>query len=923
MNASASLRPRQVAAALGSLLLAALLTIGVPVFLWRLAGWPLPGQVPSPGDVGRALSRRSVPDLVLIKALALLGWGAWLLLCCSLILELWAWARGRPAHRIGFARPIQDLARQLVTVVSLLAVTGMSSASPHPVAMRSSAPTLVVEREPKPISVSLTSAGLPITEAPRAPVTYTVQRRDSLWQIAECQLGDPMRWREIWVLNRGREFDGVTFTNANLIYPGWVLELPPTADSTATAPRVQSPPAPTSAPTVEDPATNVSTPLSITPAAPPPTTTSLSPSATSEPALGPTRQPASDHSAPDVEGESRIPLFVGGITLATALLLILTRLRRSQSRRRHPGQPPHRPPTETTSIEASLRQSADPPRVLRLTTALCAFASGLAGDSLPELAAVRVASEEVELLLGSPACTTPPGFDDRGDHRVFATEPGISGTTLAGLASDTTTPWPAVVTAGRVEDDLVLLDLETAGVLSVDGPNAIDTVRRIAAELASSPVSDLLEIVTIGDEFDLAMSDRIRSVPTIRDAIDALACSAASTRAALDQLGEADTPIARRDHSADQGWGVTVLVSLGRLTESDRHRLAEISSPRCGIAAVVVGEALSVGWSLTVGQTAHLLPHQFDLDSLCLPEEDLAAVNELLSDAGVGDAVPGLLDDSDAAATDQNQTVYVASDIEPALSDPEVDIEVRVLGPVEVRGASPINRRRTVELITYLAMHPKGVTASQLKTAIWPEAMPTQDTFNVTVHRARAGLGLDRDGKHHLPHAVTTDNGYTVGPHVTTDLALFTDLVSRSRSESNENAEYELLREALDLLHGPPFEGVRGYDWAFTDGTVVEAEAMIADAAHRLARLALDRGDAGGATWAASQGLKSVPGSEPLYRDRMEAAHLNGDPAAVDRIVEELCRFVETLDPLDDLHPETIALWHRIGRPSTNVTRPQ
>lgn len=58
-----------------------------------------------------------------------------------------------------------------------------------------------------------------------------------------------------------------------------------------------------------------------------------------------------------------------------------------------------------------------------------------------------------------------------------------------------------------------------------------------------------------------------------------------------------------------------------------------------------------------------------------------------------------------------------------------------------------------------------------------------------------------------------------------------------------------------------------------------------------------------------------MPGSEPLYRDRMEAAHLNGDPAAVDRIVDELCRYVETLEPIDDLHPDTIELWRRLGRP--------
>jgi hypothetical protein len=914
MTALITSSSRRLVAAGGSLVLAILLTVGVPLLLWRLAGWPLPGQVPSPDGIGRALSRSSVSDLVIIKALALVGWGAWLLLCWSLVVETWAWVRGRPAAHVRLAGPIQVLARQIVTTVSLLAVTGMSSPSPQPVMATSSRATLILESEPQPAPVAAIPAPSPATSTPAAPITYTVQRRDSLWRIAECQLGDPMRWREIWDLNSGREFDGVKFTNANLIYPGWVLMLPPGAQSAVPTPPTVPPPPTATRPEVEPPSTVLTAESTTTTAAPLTTTPNPPAPATSSAVTAPTDRTTSDESASADEGQSRAPLFTGGIALATALLLILSRMRRSQARRRLPGRAPYRPPAEMMATEVSLRRAADPPRMHRLTTALRAFACGL-GDTLPELAAVRVTSDEVELLLGTPARATPPGFEDRGDQRAFATEPGITATTLEGLASDTTSPWPAIVAVGCLGDDLVLIDLETAGILTIDGIDAVDTVRRIAAELAASAMSDLIEIVIVGDEFDLATSDRVRAVPTIGDAIDTLKMSARSTRAALDELGDPNTPIARRDHSSEQGWGVTVLVSLSPLAEPERRRLADIAPPRCGVAAVVVGEALAVGWSLAAGQTAHLTPHGFDLDPLVLPEQHLAAVDELLSDAAVGDSEHELLTDTDPQVSGTEPEVYLPTVVGPTPPAPDVDVEVRVLGPVEVHGAPPINRRRTVELIAYLALHPKGVTASQLKTAIWPEAMPTQDTFNVTVHRARAGLGLDREGKHHLPHAVTSDVGYTVGPHVTTDLARFTDLVSRSRSAVDRNEECGLLRQALDLLRGQPFEGVRGYDWAFTEGVVVEAEATIADAAHRLARLALDRGDADLATWAAMQGLKSVPGSEPLYRDRMEAAHLIGDPAAVDRIVEELCRYIETLDPLDDLHPDTIELWHRIGRP--------
>jgi hypothetical protein len=60
---------------------------------------------------------------------------------------------------------------------------------------------------------------------------YEVQRRDTLWRIAECHLGDPLRWREIYELNRGLpQADGRTLTDPDTIRPGWALRLP--ADAT-------------------------------------------------------------------------------------------------------------------------------------------------------------------------------------------------------------------------------------------------------------------------------------------------------------------------------------------------------------------------------------------------------------------------------------------------------------------------------------------------------------------------------------------------------------------------------------------------------------------------------------------------------------------------------------------------------------------
>ena len=66
-------------------------------------------------------------------------------------------------------------------------------------------------------------------------------------------------------------------------------------------------------------------------------------------------------------------------------------------------------------------------------------------------------------------------------------------------------------------------------------------------------------------------------------------------------------------------------------------------------------------------------------------------------------------------------------------------------------------------------------------------------------------------------------------------------------------------------------------------------EATVADAAHRLAELCLDAGDAEGAHWAVRQGLRASPGNDQLYRDQMRAADATGDVAGVEA-GEELAR---------------------------------
>ena len=223
------------------------LAVGVPAGLISWVGWPLPSEVPTLSQISSALRDTYIPDEFLVKALALVCWLVWIELMASLLVEAVAYVRGRKAGAVPLAGGLQRGAARLVATVALLgallATRGMpgSGSGGHPprplAAMAQSAVTLVVDELPGEHAVP---AGAAVGARSVPGPIYEVQRRDTLWDIAERHLGDPFRWQEIFRLNQGRvQPDGRCLTDPDLIYAGWLLELP--EDAGGLTPRATPP----------------------------------------------------------------------------------------------------------------------------------------------------------------------------------------------------------------------------------------------------------------------------------------------------------------------------------------------------------------------------------------------------------------------------------------------------------------------------------------------------------------------------------------------------------------------------------------------------------------------------------------------------------------------------------------------------------
>ena len=202
---------------------------------------------------------------------------------------------------------------------------------------------------------------------------------------------------------------------------------------------------------------------------------------------------------------------------------------------------------------------------------------------------------------------------------------------------------------------------------------------------------------------------------------------------------------------------------------------------------------------------------------------------------------------------------------QPRHGDVRVELlraEPRIVGLCEP--LTPTLRRRGVEMLAYLAMHRhEPITGERLRTRVLTHADVDASlrTLANTASVVRRSAGADGEGPR--LHAVTS-SGLYVTHGVTSDVEVFTTLISRARQLDNADAA-PLAHQALAMVKGEPLaSALRGFEWFLAEGFAARLSRDGEWAALSLHHDALANGRYEMAFWALQQGLLIDPYSDVL-----------------------------------------------------------
>lgn len=882
--------------ALGSLL------AGVPTMLFVTAGVPLPHGLPSWSQFTAALTQTGIPDSAILEGLAVLCWLLWLDLALVVFTEALAASRGRPLPLPAFARPLQPLAAYLIASV-VLAVSVVSSRPVGPtvpglraalgatagqqdrsVPLNGNQQAVEIEGQPAARSVATDEATSP-------PVVgtvggdYSVRSGDTLWDIAARKLGDPLRWPEIFQLNRGRvEADGRRFTSPHWIWPRWILELPATAAGRPTPP-----------PTAGNGAKGS---VAAVPRAP-----SRSPSATPgtgqppTPDVRPTSTPAA-HPAPAV-CHSPVPTPPG-----------------------RSATPPSPEPAGTGSQAPPSRPQ--PAQSVTLPTGDIVGAA-LAAGIVAAIAAARLRGRRFSA--GSPASRaaylgllTPVVrrlAAARWRPQETSAEQAAEGETLAPVSNRP--EQPGVVVIGEAHGNEVSVDIGQLSGTGFVGEGASGVLRHLIVAFLQHAAPDRAEVTVVERAATLAPSasevPAVKAVPDCETAVRRLEVELVQRTRTLDEHEVPDFATLVSEHPAEP-LPALLVVAPQHVDDAVRARLDAVigMGRRLGIGIVFCGSS-SQGATLTIDPGGFVRaatggPLAGDRCTRLYTLSPTAAA-ELLTviAASRGAPLPATVD-AETALPETSPPSHHDHAAQPPVHvslfaglpvvrvrGVELDAVLRRVTP---RDASPTDReglrRRGREILAFLALHPDGATQEQVLAELFPDEDPKtaldrlrRDIFNIREVLRRATQ---------LPDAkflmLTAERYQLDAELIDTDVWQAERAFGELREHGSASDHAAVLRRVL-TAYGGQLLGSAPYEWV-SPGLRENYVRRVVDAGQRLSRALEESGDIDGAIDAAERALAADRDDEELYR-RLIALHLaSGRRDAARHILRELEAHLSDID---------------------------
>ncbi|MET9733883.1 BTAD domain-containing putative transcriptional regulator [Streptomyces sp. NPDC006458] len=926
----------------------AALVLGVPLGLAATFGWPFPDGAP-----GLDWLQREISVQTFLNILTVIVWLAWAQFTACVLVEVKAAVSGVGVPgRVPGAGPSQLLARQLVAALLLVGATaagltpGLSQLGQNlegnqrpTVAAAQATPGIFAQQQEQAASTAAALAeqaadaaahtGTPGAASEGDTKYYRIQppegrHHDSLWEVAERHLGDGRRYKEIYELNKDRvQPDGSRLSEASLIRPGWIMEMPGDARG---GELVEMPDeAPGVSPEVRrqihdyartgdhaeqqgggqgaggERAGGGAGEVSLPGQRPAPAPVPAPGHDAGQRHAGPEQRAQTGQEATETDDGRSFGLpeaLLGAPLLAAGLLGALGRRRRQALWQSAVGAVGGRrgmePPTPTgaaADAQDALMVGADPDAVRLLDRSLRGLAAALTAESrpLPVVYAAWLSNGDLHLQLAQPT-GRPPAPWQLGQDQTFWMLSRADAERYEDV--DTAAPYPGLVSLGTMDESRLLLNLEAVpGLVSLSGREAdrAAVFASVAAELATNGWSDRMTITLVGFGEDLTplAPNRLRHLDGIDDLIETMGAETRQRRGALGAAGQDSVLTGRTGPAQHTRWAPHLVLLAAQPSAEDALRLAELAADagRLGIGYLVgteSGDLPGAAWEMEITDEGKLLAPLLGLElaAQLLPVPQQRAVVELFVEADPGSNGP------DGPTTTPPFLVDISEQGRPA-------VYARLVGSYEIIGLDTPDGERSAlqhEALALLLLHREGVHPRVLASALWPRGV-TDDVRDALLDRLREWLGADPDG---TPRLATDSAGrLTLAKSVVSDLDVLRSLyheATQGRGVDNRVVRGRLLTDALVLVRGPLLadrpEG--RYRWLTHEIIDAQLPLLVADIGLALSEFHLEKDRAEKAIEALDAALRTAPADERLWNELLRATHATGDTARLTTLAADL-----------------------------------